>query len=177
MRNKIKNRSALLRLLRGLKRRGKTVVFTNGCFDLLHVGHVRLLAAAKKLGDFLVVAVNSDRSIRALAKGPGRPLVPEGERAELIAALEMVDYVTIFGESTPLALIRALLPDVLVKGGDWKAEEIVGGKEVKAAGGKVVVVPLVPGHSTTELLSKCLRRPTGRNKITRISRIISNRNK
>jgi len=155
MRDKIKSRAALLRLVRDLKRQGKTVVFTNGCFDLLHVGHVRLLAAAKKLGDVLVVAVNSDRSVRSLGKPPGRPLVPEGERAELIAALEMADYVTIFGESTPLALIRALLPDVLVKGGDWKADEIVGGKEVKAAGGEVVVVPLVPGRSTTKLMSKC----------------------
>jgi D-beta-D-heptose 7-phosphate kinase/D-beta-D-heptose 1-phosphate adenosyltransferase len=153
VKTKIKSRSALVRLVRDLKRRGKTVVFTNGCFDLLHVGHVRLLAAAKSLGDVLVVAVNSDRSVRSLDKGPGRPLVPEAERAELVAALEMVDYVVVFNESTPRDLIRALLPDVLVKGGDWKVEEIVGGHEVTAAGGKVVVFPLVPGRSSTRLVS------------------------
>ncbi len=154
MRSKIQTRPALVRLVRGIKRQGKTVVFTNGCFDLLHVGHVRLLQAAKKLGDVLVVAVNSDRSVRSLGKGTGRPLVPEAERAEVVAALGAVDYVVVFGESTPRALIRALLPDVLVKGGDWKAKEIVGGEEVRAAGGRIVVFPLVPGRSTTRLAAR-----------------------
>lgn len=154
MKAKITSRSALVRLVRGLKRKGKTVVFTNGCFDLLHVGHVRLLQAAKKLGDVLVVAVNSDRSVRSLGKGTGRPLVPEAERAEVVSALGAVDYVVVFGEPTPRALIRALLPDVLVKGGDWKAKEIVGGEEVRSAGGRVVVFPLVPGRSTTRIASR-----------------------
>ena len=158
MKTKIKTRPALVRLVRGLQRRGKRVVFTNGCFDLLHVGHVRLLEAAKKLGDVLVVAVNSDRSVRSLGKGPGRPLVPEAERAEVVAALGAVDYVVVFGESTPRALIRALLPDVLVKGGDWKTEEIVGGDEVRAAGGRIAVFPLVPGRSTTRLVSRMASR-------------------
>jgi len=159
MKDKIKDRPALLATVRKLKERGEKIVFTNGCFDLLHVGHVRLLSAAKKLGDVLVVAVNSDRSVRSLGKGRGRNLVPEAERAELVSALEMVDYVVVFGEPTPRALIRALIPDILVKGGDWKEEEIAGGNEVKAAGGRVVVFPLVPGRSTTRLVSRMALRP------------------
>jgi rfaE bifunctional protein nucleotidyltransferase chain/domain len=158
---KIKSRAALVRLVRGLQRRGKQVVFANGCFDLLHVGHVRLLAAAKKLGDVLVVAVNSDRSVRSLGKGPGRPLVPEAERAELVAALGMVDYVVIFGESTPRALIRALLPDVLVKGGDWKPDQVVGREEVEAAGGRVVIVPYLEGRSTSSIIRRSVGPKSG----------------
>jgi rfaE bifunctional protein nucleotidyltransferase chain/domain len=134
-----------------LKRRGKRVVFTNGCFDLLHPGHTRYLAEARKLGDALLVAVNSDRSVRAL-KGPGRPLMPQDERAEILAALECVDYLTIFDDLTPQAVIERMLPQVLVKGGDWEPTEIVGRSEVEAAGGKVVSIPAVPGLSTSALI-------------------------
>jgi D-glycero-beta-D-manno-heptose 1-phosphate adenylyltransferase len=134
-----------------LKRQGKTVVFTNGCFDLLHPGHTRYLTEARKLGDVLVVAVNSDRSIRAL-KGPARPIFPENERAEILAALTMVDYVTVFDDLTPLKLIARMLPQVLVKGGNWAPDQIVGREEVEAAGGKVVSIPFVPGFSTSSLV-------------------------
>jgi D-beta-D-heptose 7-phosphate kinase/D-beta-D-heptose 1-phosphate adenosyltransferase len=126
-------------------------VFTNGCFDLLHPGHIQTLEAARSLGDLLVVGLNSDRSVRAL-KGPGRPLVPESERAEILAALEAVDFVVIFDSETPRDLIARLLPDVLVKGADWGAGEIVGRAEVEAAGGRVVSMPLEPGYSTSSIL-------------------------
>jgi D-glycero-beta-D-manno-heptose 1-phosphate adenylyltransferase len=139
-----------------LKRHGRRVVFTNGCFDLLHPGHTRYLAAARALGDALVVAVNSDASVRAL-KGPGRPLIPEDERAEVLAALECVDYVTRFDELTPQKLIARLLPQVLVKGGDWALDEIVGRAEVEAAGGRVVSIPVIAGYSTTRLLEAARR--------------------
>jgi rfaE bifunctional protein nucleotidyltransferase chain/domain len=134
-----------------LKRRGQHVVLTNGCFDLLHPGHTRLLAEARELGDALIVAVNSDRSVRAL-KGPGRPLQPEAERAEILAALGTVDYVTIFDDPTPQAVIARMLPNVLVKGGDWGPDRIVGRAEVEAAGGRVVSIPIVQGYSTTSLI-------------------------
>jgi rfaE bifunctional protein nucleotidyltransferase chain/domain len=134
-----------------LKRQGHRVVFTNGCFDLLHPGHTRYLAEARKLGDVLLVAVNGDASVRAI-KGPGRPILPEGERAEILAALECVDYVTIFSDLTPQAIIARMLPQVLVKGGDWGAGEIVGRAEVEAAGGKVVSIPAVPGFSTSAII-------------------------
>jgi D-beta-D-heptose 7-phosphate kinase/D-beta-D-heptose 1-phosphate adenosyltransferase len=126
-------------------------VFTNGCFDLLHPGHIQTLEAARSLGDLLVVGVNSDRSVRAL-KGAERPLVPESERAEVLAALEAVDFVVIFDSETPRDLIAHLLPDVLVKGADWGADEIVGRAEVEAAGGRVVSIPLQPGYSTSDIL-------------------------
>ena len=137
--------------VRELKRQGKRVVFTNGCFDLLHPGHTRYLAEARKLGDVLLVALNSDRSVREL-KGPGRPILPENERAEILAALESVDYVTIFDDPTPRAVISRLLPNILVKGGDWGPKEIVGREEVEAAGGEVVSIPTVPGHSTSRII-------------------------
>lgn len=139
-----------------LKRQGKRVAFTNGCFDLIHPGHTRYLAEARKLGDVLVVAINSDRSVRAL-KGPGRPILPEGERAEILAALEPVDYVTIFDDLTPRALIARMLPQVLVKGSDWGPSEIVGREEVEVAGGQVVSVPMVPGYSTSLIIQAALR--------------------
>ena len=139
-----------------LKRRGKRVVFTNGCFDLLHPGHTRYLAEARKLGDALIVAVNSDRSVRVL-KGPGRPIVPEAERAEILAALAVVDYVTIFDDLTPQAVIERILPQVLVKGGDWGPTEIVGRTEVESAGGRVVSIPVVPGHSTSSIIQAALK--------------------
>jgi len=136
-----------------LKRAGKCVVFTNGCFDLLHPGHIRYLAEARALGDALVVAINSDRSVRAL-KGPSRPVLPESERAEVMAALRSVDLVTIFDELTPRDLLARMLPQVLVKGGDWGPMNIIGREEVEAAGGAVVSIPVVPGFSTSEIIRK-----------------------
>lgn len=131
----------------------EVVVFTNGCFDLLHAGHARLLGRARKLGDRLVVGLNSDASVRRL-KGEGRPLTPERERAEILSALECVDAVTLFAEETPLELVRELLPDILVKGGDWPLDAIVGRAEVEAAGGRVLTIPLVQGISTTEIVRR-----------------------
>jgi rfaE bifunctional protein nucleotidyltransferase chain/domain len=135
------------------RRGGERVVFTNGCFDLLHPGHVDLLERCRALGDLLVVAINSDAGVRNL-KGPSRPLVPEQERAELLAGLAAVDYVTFFDEPTPRELIVRLLPDVLVKGGDWTLDNIVGRDEVEAAGGKVYSLPLLGGYSTTSIVQK-----------------------
>jgi D-beta-D-heptose 7-phosphate kinase/D-beta-D-heptose 1-phosphate adenosyltransferase len=135
------------------KRNGRRLVFTNGCFDLLHPGHIRALELARELGDVLIVGLNSDASVRQL-KGPGRPVIPERERAEILAALESVDAVVIFDELTPQEIISRLLPDVLVKGGDWPGDQIVGRAEVEAAGGRVVSVPLVPGYSTSDILRK-----------------------
>lgn len=134
-------------------RNGRRVVFTNGCFDLLHPGHIQSLEQARGLGDALVVGINSDAIVREL-KGPGRPVIPELERAEILASLECVDAVVIFNELTPREIISALLPDVLVKGGDWPGDQIVGREEVEAAGGKVVSIPVVPGYSTTAILEK-----------------------
>ncbi|HXF05117.1 MAG TPA: D-glycero-beta-D-manno-heptose 1-phosphate adenylyltransferase [Blastocatellia bacterium] len=146
----------LVAIRQDLRQRGKRVVFTNGCFDLLHPGHVRLLAEAKHLGDVLIVALNSDRSVRQL-KGAGRPILSQEERCEIVAALEMVDYVTTFDELTPRELIRKLLPDVLVKGGDWSIEEIVGREDVQAHGGQVLSLPFVPGYSTTRMIERIIR--------------------
>jgi len=135
------------------KRNGRRIVFTNGCFDLLHPGHIGSLEQARALGDALIVGLNSDASVRQL-KGAGRPVLPERERAEILAALECVDAVVIFNEPTPREVIARLLPDVLVKGGDWPGDQIVGREEVEAAGGRVVSIPVVPGYSTTEILRK-----------------------
>ena len=143
-----------------LKRQGKRVVFTNGCFDLLHPGHTRYLAEARKLGDALLVAVNSDRSVRAL-KGPGRPVLPERERVEILAALASVDYVTIFDDLTPRSVIARILPQVLVKGADWGPGEIVGREEVEAAGGRVVSIPVVRGFSTSALIESAAKLGVG----------------
>jgi rfaE bifunctional protein nucleotidyltransferase chain/domain len=134
------------------------VVFTNGVFDLLHVGHVTLLEAARREGAALVVGVNDDASVRRLGKGPGRPAVPEGERARLLAALACVDCVVLFDADTPLALIERLRPDVLVKGADYARDEIVGADQVEAWGGRVVRVPLLTGYSTTEAIARLRRR-------------------
>jgi D-glycero-beta-D-manno-heptose 1-phosphate adenylyltransferase len=136
-----------------LRAAGQTLVFTNGVFDLLHVGHVRYLADARALGDALVVAVNSDRTVREL-KGAGRPIINAAERAEILASLRTVDYVTIFDDVSPRSLIAALLPDVLVKGGDYALDEIHGREEVEAAGGRVVSLPFINGASTTALVEK-----------------------
>ena len=151
---KILSRAALVRRFGPKARRRRRVVFTNGCFDLIHPGHVRYLRAARALGDQLVVGVNSDASVRRLDKGPDRPLVPEKDRAEVLAALEMVDAVCIFGEDTPLELITAVQPDVLVKGGDWKEEAIVGAAEVRGWGGTVRSIPFAHQRSTTDVISR-----------------------
>jgi rfaE bifunctional protein nucleotidyltransferase chain/domain len=140
------------------KRAGKTVVFTNGCYDLLHPGHVRLLEQSRSLGDILILALNSDDSVRRL-KGPSRPLIGEQDRIEVACALEAVDAVTLFDEDTPRELIAAVLPDILVKGADW-AHFIAGREEVEAAGGRVVALALEPGYSTTGIVEQILaRRP------------------
>ena len=135
------------------KRNGRRIVFTNGCFDLLHPGHIGSLEQARALGDALIVGLNSDASVRQL-KGAGRPVLPERERAEILAALECVEAVVIFDDLTPREVIARLLPDVLVKGGDWPGDQIVGREEVEAAGGRVVSIPVVPGYSTTAILRK-----------------------
>src|ERR1043166_678844 len=153
MKEKILSQDKLLGLRQGLRADGKTVVFTNGVFDLLHVGHVRYLAAARALGDALVVALNSDRTVREL-KGAGRPVIYEDERAEILAALRQVDYVTIFDDVSPRSLIAALLPDVLVKGGDYTLDEIHGREEVEAAGGRVVSLPFIAGASTSTIVER-----------------------
>jgi rfaE bifunctional protein nucleotidyltransferase chain/domain len=140
-------------LVAGLRRAGKRVVFTNGVFDLLHIGHLRYLNAARAEGDALIVGVNSDRSVRA-NKGPTRPVTPEGERAEILAALDPVDAVVIFDEDTPAEIVRALQPDVLVKGADWPADQIVGRDTVEARGGRVVLVRVEQGYSTTRILER-----------------------
>lgn len=135
------------------KRNGERMVFTNGCFDLLHPGHIRGFEQARALGDALIVAINSDSSVKFL-KGDDRPIIPQQERAEILAALAAVDYVVIFDELTPREMIARVLPDVLVKGGDWGANEIVGREEIEGAGGRVVSIALEPGYSTTALIEK-----------------------
>lgn len=150
----------LRRRLQSLRRQKKKIVFTNGCFDLLHLGHVRLLEKAKKLGDVLVVGLNTDSSVRRL-KGKSRPILPQQDRAEILAALAAVDFVTFFSEETPDKLIRLLKPDVLVKGGDYSPATIVGAETVKQNGGRVVVVPLVAGKGTTRILEKIARLKNG----------------
>ncbi|HVF42295.1 MAG TPA: D-glycero-beta-D-manno-heptose 1-phosphate adenylyltransferase [Pyrinomonadaceae bacterium] len=149
----ILNREELLRVRARLRAGGRRLVFTNGCFDLLHVGHVRYLSEARALGDALLVAINSDASVRAL-KGAGRPIMNESERAEILAALEAVDFVTVFDEDSPRALISEVLPDVLVKGGDYRLDEIHGREEVERAGGRVLSLPFVEGASTTGIIER-----------------------
>jgi rfaE bifunctional protein nucleotidyltransferase chain/domain len=152
----VSNPSELRLDAQDLKRAGKKIVFTNGCFDLLHPGHIRLLEQAKSLGDKLIVGINSDSSVRK-NKGANRPVISEDERAEILAALDAVDYVVIFNEPTPRELITAILPDILVKGSDWGADEIVGRDEVVRAGGRVVSIAVEPGHSTTNLILRVQR--------------------
>jgi D-beta-D-heptose 7-phosphate kinase/D-beta-D-heptose 1-phosphate adenosyltransferase len=153
VRGRILSREEAVAFRRELRSRGERLVFTNGCFDLLHAGHVRYLNAARGLGDRLLVGLNDDASVRRL-KGPGRPVVPEAERAEVLCALTAVDAVVLFPEETPLRLIEALLPDILVKGADWPLSAIVGRREVEAAGGRVLTLPLLSGRSTTALLER-----------------------
>jgi D-glycero-beta-D-manno-heptose 1-phosphate adenylyltransferase len=153
MKAKILSTDEMLKERERLRVAGARLVFTNGVFDLLHVGHVRYLAEAQALGDALVVAINSDRSVREL-KGPDRPVFEEAERAEILAALRSVTYVVVFDDVSPRSLIGRLLPDVLVKGGDYQIDEIHGREEVEAAGGRVISLPFVPGASTTSLLAR-----------------------
>jgi D-beta-D-heptose 7-phosphate kinase/D-beta-D-heptose 1-phosphate adenosyltransferase len=157
MREKVKKRDDLRRIIQDLKAKGKRIIFTNGCFDLLHIGHIRYLEEAKSLGDILVVGVNSDASVRGL-KGPNRPILPEEERAEILSGLACVDYVTIFDEPTPSNLISLLLPHVLVKGGDWTKEETVGWETVERTGGEVVILSFVEGSSSSQLIETILKR-------------------
>ncbi len=154
--SKVLSQEALRKELDRLRDEGKKIAFTNGCFDILHVGHVRYLAGAKKTADILVLALNSDSSVRTI-KGDKRPLIPQEERAEVLAGLASIDYVTIFDEATPLELIKYLKPDILIKGGDWAEENIVGRDEVRSWGGRVVVVPEVEGASTTNIVDKVLK--------------------
>jgi rfaE bifunctional protein nucleotidyltransferase chain/domain len=149
----IVGREELVRRAAALKAAEMRVVFTNGCFDLLHPGHIRLLEQARTLGDVLIVAINTDASVRR-NKGPNRPITPEGERAEILAGLAAVSYVTTFDEPTPREIIAAILPEVLVKGSDWGPNEIVGREEVEAAGGVVISILLETGYSTTNLLER-----------------------
>lgn len=153
--NKILSWAPLKKEVKRLRAEGKRIAFTNGCFDLLHVGHVRYLCEARKTADILILALNSDASVRAI-KGEKRPLVSENDRAEVIASLTAVDYVTLFDETTPLRLIEYLRPDLLIKGGDWKEEAVVGRDQVRSWGGKVVIVPMTEGASTTNIVDKIL---------------------
>jgi len=153
MNTKIKTLNSLVRAVKVLKQKRKKVVFTNGCFDIIHVGHTRYLKAARKLGDLLVVAVNSDASVKRL-KGPGRPVNSEKDRMEVLSEFPFVDFVVLFKEDTPYRTIKAVLPQVLVKGGDWPVENIVGGDIVKANAGKVLNVPLIKNKSTTNIIKR-----------------------
>jgi D-beta-D-heptose 7-phosphate kinase/D-beta-D-heptose 1-phosphate adenosyltransferase len=157
LKEKIKSKEDLHGIIKKLKRKGKKIVFTNGCFDLIHLGHIRYLEKARSLGDILVVGVNSDRSVRSL-KGPERPILPEEERTEILSSLTCVDYITTFDELTPLELISVLQPHILVKGGDWKKEEIVGREVVEKSGGEVVILPFIEGSSTSNLIGTILKR-------------------
>ena len=159
MSDKVIDRAQLAPLLARARTEKKKIVFTNGCFDLMHVGHTRYLQAAKQLGDLLVVGVNSDASVKSLNKAPDRPIVNEAQRAEVLAALGCVDYVVIFTDPDPLSLITTLQPDVLVKGGDWALDRIVGRDVVEGRGGIVKTIPLVPGMSTTSLIQRIRTQP------------------
>jgi len=154
--SKLKHLREAKQIVENLKKEGKKIIPTNGCFDILHVGHVRYLNDAKKYGDFLIVGINSDSSVRRI-KGKNRPIIDEKARAEVVAGLDSVDMVIIFSEDTPYELIKTLEPDVLIKGGDWKEEEIVGADIVKRSGGKVLTVPYISGYSTTSIIEKIIR--------------------
>ena len=158
---KIKTMEEIKDACAGIRASGGKVVFTNGCFDILHPGHTRYLYAARELGDYLIVAVNSDRSVKSI-KNPGRPILDEQTRAELLASLGCVDSVFVFDEDNPLKVIQYLMPNILVKGGDWSEEEIVGADVVKAAGGEVKRIPFVTGFSTTGIIERIMDRYSGR---------------
>ena len=156
MDGKIQNLAELTKIRQELKGEGRTVVFTNGCFDLLHSGHIHIFKEAKKQGDILIVAVNDDASVRKI-KGPSRPIFPLDERLEVLEALEEIDYLVAFSEEIPQKIIASLLPDVLVKGGDWKIDEVVGKREVEEAGGRVVIIPYLEGFSTSDIIQRIIR--------------------
>jgi D-beta-D-heptose 7-phosphate kinase/D-beta-D-heptose 1-phosphate adenosyltransferase len=154
---KIKNLRQLVGIRQALRRQRKKVVFTNGCFDILHRGHIECLRKAKSFGDVLIVGLNSDSSVRRI-KGDKRPILTQGDRAEILASLEMVDYVVIFRQETPLNLIASLVPDVLTKGGDYRKDEIVGRDIVESSGGRVILVKQIPGRSTRNVIGKIVKR-------------------
>lgn len=154
--SKLKTLAELMKIVEGLKKAGKKIVFTNGCFDLLHLGHIRYLGEAKRLGDVLIIGLNSDNSVESL-KGPNRPLIKEKDRAEILGALEVVDYIVIFNELTPKNLIDRVIPHFLVKGGDWAKKEVVGRNTVEAHRGAVVIIPEIKGYSTSVLINKIQR--------------------
>jgi rfaE bifunctional protein nucleotidyltransferase chain/domain len=156
MRSKILKLSDLVKVLESLREAGKRIVFTNGCFDILHAGHVRYLAAARSKGDILVLGLNSDISVKSI-KPENRPIVSQDQRAEVLAGLACVDYITIFDEPDPLALIQTIKPDVLIKGADWKEAEIIGSNVVKSYGGKVIRIEVVPGISTSRIIQRILK--------------------
>ena len=153
MLNKIKKITQLKKIVKDLKSKGKKIVFTNGCFDILHYGHVKYLEKARRYGDILLVAINTDKSVKAI-KGRGRPIVPGSDRAKMVAALEPVNYITTFNELTPLKIIQVLKPDALVKGGDWRREDIIGKNFVESYGGEVVRIPYIKGYSTSSIIKK-----------------------
>ncbi|MGC1934820.1 MAG: D-glycero-beta-D-manno-heptose 1-phosphate adenylyltransferase [Candidatus Acidiferrales bacterium] len=159
MLGRVVTQDELMRHVAEEKRNGRRIVFTNGCYDLLHPGHIRLLESARELGDILILALNSDRSVRE-NKGANRPIISEAERAEVAAALAAVDYVVLFDEATPREIIARVVPDVLVKGSDWGPDEVVGREEVEAAGGRVVSIPLEPGYSTSAIIERILKIPS-----------------
>ncbi|MFH1655535.1 MAG: D-glycero-beta-D-manno-heptose 1-phosphate adenylyltransferase [Candidatus Omnitrophota bacterium] len=159
MRNpdKLKNLKNLAAIVSGLKKRGKKIVFTNGCFDILHYGHAKYLEKARKFGDGLIVGLNSDRSVRIIKKDKNRPVNSQFDRASVLAALSSVDYIVIFNELTPYKLIKALKPNIIVKGGDWKKNEVVGKDIVESCGGKVVIAPYIKGYSTTKIIKSIIK--------------------
>lgn len=153
VRQKLKNFDEIVAIAAAARQQGKKVVFTNGCFDLVHRGHLHILRGARAAGDLLIVGINTDRSVRII-KGATRPILSENDRSELIASLEMVDYAVLFDDPTPLALIAAIKPDVLVKGGDWGPDQVVGADVVRQNGGQIVLVPYLKGFSTTEIIER-----------------------
>lgn len=155
MGSKIQNLDDLIKIRSRLRQQGKRAVLTNGCFDLLHRGHIHLFKEAKKQGDILIVAVNDDSSVQRL-KGPSRPIFPLEERLEILESIENIDYLVPFSEDTPQKMIASLLPDTLVKGGDWESEEVVGKREVEEAGGRVVIVPFLASHSSSRLITQII---------------------
>jgi len=154
---KIKEEKKLKKIIQRLKKKGKRIVFTNGCFDILHYGHIKYLESAKRYGDVLIVAVNSDSSVRKL-KGKNRPINNQAERTNIVASLGCVDYVTVFKELTPYRMIKNLEPDYLIKGGDWKKEDIIGKDVVESYGGRVRVIPFIKNYSTTDLIRKIIKK-------------------
>jgi len=159
---KIKKITALKKAVSALKKKRKRIVFTNGCFDILHCGHIKYLEAAKKLGDYLIVGLNSDKSTKKI-KGNNRPIVPQNDRAQILAALSCTDFIVIFNESNPLKLIKELRPDVLVKGGDWKKRDIVGNSFVESYRGKIKTIPFVKNYSTSSIIKSIIQKDVKKN--------------